>query len=76
MTKPAEQIDISPDEAHANLLTLNNKANEILRDNDLWRAKYEALEHRHAAMMKDYSHLETQLIESKCQQMIMRKENL
>ena len=74
MTPPAEQVDISPDESHANLMLLNSKANDVIRDNDLWKARYETLETRHSALMKDYSHLEMELIESRCQQLIMRSE--
>lgn len=74
MTAPIEQVDISPDESHANLMLLNSKANDVIRDNDLWRARYETLEARHSALMKDYSHLEMELIESRCQQLVMRSE--
>ena len=71
---PTEDVDISPDESHVNLMALNSKANEVIRDNDMWRARYETLEARHASLMKDYSHLEMELIESRCQQMILRSE--
>ena len=63
-------FDMPPDQAHVNLLEMNARTRNVMRDNDTWKARYEALEAEHAKLTKDYSRVEMELIESQCQHLL------
>ncbi|OHS95561.1 hypothetical protein TRFO_10459 [Tritrichomonas foetus] len=63
-------FDLPPDQAHVNLLEMNARTRKVMRDNDTWKARYEALEAEHAKLTRDYSRVEMELIESQCQHLV------
>jgi hypothetical protein len=68
--EPEPLYDISPDESHAQLLGMNGKTSDVLRDNDLWQARYEALERQHSGLQQKFADVKAQLIASRCQQLV------
>lgn len=74
--QPFEIFDVNPEKSHQQLLEINRRANDIMKENIRWKAKFEALDAEHTKLVKDYSHIEMELIESKCQQLaLMKPEN-
>lgn len=65
-----EVFDLPPDQAHLNLLEMNARTRNVMRDNENWKTRYEALESEHAKLTKDYSKIEMELIESQCQHLV------
>jgi hypothetical protein len=69
---PAPVHDISPDQSHAQLLDMNSRTSDVLRDNDLWQARYEALERQHAGLHTKFAEVKAQLIASRCEQLVAK----
>ncbi|KAH0793343.1 hypothetical protein GPJ56_002753 [Histomonas meleagridis] len=62
-------FDVSPDQSHECLLQMNNKAKDILYENDEIKTKFDNLKIQHNKLIKKYSKVEMELIECRCQQM-------
>jgi hypothetical protein len=67
MTRPEGVIDIPPDDAHERLIVMHSRTTEVVKDNELRRARYEALERQHDALIAKYTQVEMELIEVRCQ---------
>lgn len=65
-----EIFDLPPDQAHVSLLDMNARTRKVMRDNENWKTRYEALEAEHTKLTKDYSRIEMELIESQCQHLV------
>jgi hypothetical protein len=68
ITPPFVIFDAPPDRPHVHLLLMNNRTNEIMAENDRWRAKYDALGRTHDALIERHTQLEMELIEARCLQ--------
>ena len=67
--QPEEIFNVSYDQSHKDLIEINKRAKDLMHSNDLIKARYNALKDEHNKLIKDYSKLEIELIESRCQQM-------
>jgi hypothetical protein len=70
--KPWTVFEVSPDEAHAQQLSMLGRTSEVIDENRCFRAKVETLERKHNDLREKYRQLEMELIDVRCQQFLPR----
>jgi hypothetical protein len=70
--KPWMVFEVSPDDAHAQQLSMYGRTSVVIDENRRWREKVETLERKHNDLLDKYRHLEMELIDVRCQQFVPR----
>jgi hypothetical protein len=73
-TAPAQIYELSPDESHTQLLEMMDRTSRVLRENDLWQARYDALDRQHEALGAKFGDITARLIESRCAQLVSKSD--
>jgi hypothetical protein len=72
ITAPCVLFAVSPDEAHAQQLSMFGRTKEVTGENQRRKDKLEALERSHEALLGKYRQLEMELIDVRCQRFMPR----
>jgi hypothetical protein len=51
---------------------MNDRASKVLRENDLWQARYDALDRQHDDLVAKFGDITARLIESRCAQLVSK----